>query len=158
MRLFGWGRDKKRLETTRRLAEGDDVRAVGPLAEALFDGDKAVREIAERGLIRLLPRLKESDAHVLNEEQNRRLRRALDGSNEDLAIAVLRALEFVGDSNALWDVLKLRSRTRAERVRDAAKECLPYLEARVPQDSLLRSSEAPSVPADALIRSEHHED
>ena len=108
------------------IARFDDVRAVGPLAEALEFKDKHVVPMAEKALISLLPRLKASDAALLSPTQRQCLNRALKGKNPTLTLAILKAWEQVGDTGAIAEVEKLaQGRGRAGRfpkVVEAAKE------------------------------------
>ncbi|HZO89820.1 MAG TPA: hypothetical protein VFB38_15940 [Chthonomonadaceae bacterium] len=144
----------------KKLAEFEDIRVVGPLAEALEFGDKNIRAVAEDALIKLLPRLQASDASLLNEEQRACLNRALKGKNGALAKAILKAYEQVGDEKALPFVQKLAAgEGRAAKdasIRTAAQECLPYLEKLVAQQrasqTLLRAADAAETPPDVLLR------
>ncbi len=62
------------------LASTDDLRAVGPLAEALTLGGSSY-SLAVSALTRLLPRLQPSDGELLNETQRACLHRALKQSS-----------------------------------------------------------------------------
>lgn len=146
---------------TRKLAEFEDIRIVGPLAEALEFGDKNMRAIiTEEALIKLLPRLQASDAHLLNEDQRACLNRALKGKNTQLVLAILKAYEQVGDEKALPCVEKLAEGEgrsgKDERVQAEAIECLPHLKARIEQQrasqTLLRASDAIATPPEVLLR------
>ena len=161
---------RKRTEQFVQLAERDDIRAVGPLAEALRSWDTEIQRIAEQALIRLLPRLRSDNDMLLTLEQRKCLYRALRGKNVELSLSILSALKYMGDFEALPHVQRLASlqaRTSAEhRLRDAAQYCLPILEERIkiqhavttllrasepfcnPETSL-RASDAPCVPADS---------
>lgn len=145
---------------TQKLAEFEDIRIVGPLAEALEFNDKNIRTVTEEALIKLLPRLQASDAHLLNEDQRACLNRALKGKNTQLVLAILKAYEQVGDEKALPFVEKLaegegRSGKDA-RVQAEAIECLPHLKARIEQQrasqTLLRASDAIATPPEVLLR------
>ncbi|MCW3051767.1 MAG: hypothetical protein JWN14_937, partial [Chthonomonadales bacterium] len=57
---------KKHQAATATLSRFDDIRAVGPLAEALEFPHHEVQPVSERALIRLLPRLQASDASLLD--------------------------------------------------------------------------------------------
>jgi hypothetical protein len=50
-------------DATKQIAQFDQVRAVGPLIDALVFGDSHLMQVVVPGLIRLLPRLQASDAH-----------------------------------------------------------------------------------------------
>lgn len=152
----------KTLKTAAsELSTIEDLRAVGPLAESLQIEEKTVRTQVESALIRLLPRLQASDAYLLNTEQRACLNRVLQGKNDELIIAILRAYEQAGDETALPYVETLArkapdnsmpariaetaetlSDTRMEpktssllpaNVAEAAQACLPSLRIRVEQ-------------------------
>jgi hypothetical protein len=145
-----------------RIANHNDVTSVGPLAEALTWKNPAIQRAATKALIRLLPHLRASDVNLLNKHQRKCLYAALNGTNVDLTLALLRALEQIGDYRALPHVEALASgigqTTRRDgRVQEAALACLPYLRmqaerARVSQ-ILLRPSSMAELPTDALVRS-----
>ena len=89
---------RKRTARFAQLAQRDDIRVVGPLAEALRSWDREAQEIAEAALIRLLPRLRAEHDVLLTPDQRKTLNRALRGRNELLALAILKALKHIGDS------------------------------------------------------------
>ncbi len=142
------------------IAQFNDVRAVGPLAEALEYKDKVVLPIAEKALIGLLPRMKASDAHLLSPEQRAYLNRALRGKNIELTLAILKAWEQVGDTKAIEDVEKLAAGRgqggRNPNVVAAAQECLPFLRQSAERQQigsqLLRPSDGNLTPSDVLLR------
>ncbi|HZT42838.1 MAG TPA: hypothetical protein VFA07_11790 [Chthonomonadaceae bacterium] len=147
---------------TRKLIEWDDVRVVGPLAEELASLEQDIRFAAERALISLLPRLRATDADLLNTDQRHCLYYALSGTRQIwLKIAILKALEQVGDSEAIPYVERLAAGEGAAEwspeVRQAAIDCLPYLQERTRQEStrqtLLRSADLAGAAAETLLRS-----
>jgi hypothetical protein len=154
----------KHRELMRRLAEFDDVAGVGALAETLEWPDRRVQDMAARALVRLLPKLRASDGRLLSPAQRGCLYRMLSmrhiGRDGALALAILEALQQVGDKAAIPYVERLARSTALtptqRKVRQAAEECLPYL--RISADnqqasqSLLRASAQENVPADALLR------
>jgi hypothetical protein len=154
----------KHRELASRLAKLDDVQAVGPLAEALEWPDKYIQRIAARALTRLLPRLHASDAALLNPAQRACLYHKLKMENartqENLLIAILKALQQVGDQNAVSYVQALADRTpffkEQREVRDAASACLPFLQEHAKQtqysQTLLRASSETSTPPEVLLR------
>jgi hypothetical protein len=147
----------------RLLTEIEDLRVVGALAEALEFQDQKVGELAESSLISLLPRLKASDAGLLDAQQRNCLHRALSRKNSNLVVAILQSLEQIGDAEAVPYVQKLADghglAARDVQIRTAAQHCLPYLqqlaeEQRVRQ-TLLRASDVTEVPIaapDTLLR------
>jgi hypothetical protein len=131
--------EKPLQEAAGAMAGCDDLRAVGLLAETLPMGDPT-HTLAVSALTRLLPRLKASDAGLLDDGQRACLYRALRNCanprifwryNPHFAVTILRALEQIGDSRALPVVQRLasgRAKTPAQkRIQNAARECLPYL-------------------------------
>lgn len=152
----------------KKLAEFDDIRAVGFLVEALYYQDPGVREAAADRLTTLLPRLQASDAGLMTEEQRTALYKAITmpparrARSGDWAFvrAALRSLEQIGDERALPFVESLagctpRNAAQAEIV-DAARECKPALLERIAQQraamSLLRPAHAPASSGDTLLR------
>lgn len=84
------------------LTRYDDIRSVGPLAEALEFEDKGVATEASGALVRLLPRLRASDHAVLTPDQRRCLDRSVvKRRNADLTMAVLAAYEQIGDETSV---------------------------------------------------------
>lgn len=145
-------------EVAEALLRLDDPRAVGPIAEAL---DRAeTRWVAEEVLIRLLPRLRASDAGRLNEAQRASLYRNLRRENTRFILACLQALQQVGDEAAVAHVKRLAERkgrrAAARQIREAAMETLAYLEIRLTRErnrrTLLRVAPEPTerLPRPAL--------
>lgn len=148
----------------QRLAAFDNVQGVGPLAEALEWPDPAIRATAARSLTRLLPLLNAADGGLLTSRQRGCLHRVLRMGNaqkqEALLIAILKALEQVGDEEAVPYVKQLangQAKTRIQQhVQDRARECLPFLEAGASQRQgsqiLLRASSIDATQPDVLLR------
>jgi HEAT repeat protein len=143
----------------KALANYDDIRVVGALTEALESQDKNVIAVAEQKLIQLLPRLRASDAGLLNEEQRKILNKTLPNRKKPgLAIAILKAYEQVGDEKALAVVEKIANGEgrAAPGVKEAARVCLPALQKRAENEraarTLLRPSAAPDDPSGILLR------
>ena len=151
-------------EAARRLAETDDIRAVGPLTEALEWPDASIQRTAADGLTRLLPRLSASDANLLNSKHRAALYKLLRirnaGANERLLLSILRALQQVGDEAAIPVVQRLseaRAYTQRQRnVKQVAIDTLPLLEVTARNQGasamLLRASTAHDTPSDLLLR------
>ncbi len=141
-----------------------DLRLVGPLAQAL-DAEKTTHQSYIAGaLCRLLPRLQASDASLLNKEQRaclnslltrRRLRHRHGG--KVLILAILKALEQIGDKDALPAVQKLAQWSSDKDIRQAANNCLPYLHDRAEAYKrgamYLRPADARTSGSDVLLRS-----
>jgi hypothetical protein len=168
---------------TLALMRFDDVRAVGPLVDAL--DFRVVGALAATALIRLLPRLTVTDAELLSPAQRARLNKAMQRDNTDLTLAILKAYTRVGDATAVVEVQKLANirglkfRIASKRIMDhllgvrkndgdlpksempriaaAAEECLPFLrqstEQRRIEQELLRAADGAAVSPDILLRS-----
>src|SRR5687767_4506444 len=97
------------------LAAFDDTRYVPELVDALSYGDKHLNDVARDALTNLLPRLTASDAEILGTEQRKVLHRWLTVGNKDFAftLAILRALEQVGDERDLLALQKVVGRDAA---------------------------------------------
>jgi hypothetical protein len=141
-------------ETKRALkgaAELEDIRLVGPLVELLKFEDAGIKRLAGETLIKLLPRLNASDAGLLNAEQRALLCKALMArvNAESFRIAILKAFEQVGDSSCLAAVQRLADgevvKEAEARVRDTARECVPFLQARLDQEKAAQSLLRPSA-------------
>lgn len=152
-------------EIVPRLAGRNELSLVGPLAEVVAEGaggTSAMRSLAQAGLTHLLPLLKTSDAALLDDRQRACLYHELTlpwrfpQGNLDFLLAILKALEQVGDEKAVPYVERLARTAKQERLRTAARACLPFLTQRVTQEqvhrTLLRASEPASIPLDELVR------
>ncbi len=165
------------LASARRLAEAQDVAALPNLIGAYHIDTPAVRRLVVDGLIDLLPRVRASDRGLLSEAHQARLlgilRRRVEnplykdvlgvfrparGKPVTLRVAILQALEQVGDAAALPVVQALAdgpARTQGEKaIREAALQCLPALQQRAEEERahgrLLRPAAAPE--AETLLR------
>ena len=141
--------------TTAALAAESDLRMIGPLIDRLRPGstDRRVRRVLKQALVRLLPRLKASDASLLAARQKAELAHYLGGlamspQHAELQVVILRALEQVGDAQAIpvvERIIQRKPRWSAQAlVHRAAVDCLPFLLARADADktrnTLLRSA------------------
>ena len=138
---------------TRLLASLDDKRAIGSLLDALmtYPGETDLRDRIRIALVRLLPRLQASDAasllprHItaLNQEiYHQQVRKHPIIKHDTVKLIVLKALEQVGDETSLPAVEKLIQTTDNAKVREAAKACFPFLQARavMGKHTLLRAA------------------
>lgn len=148
-------RRQKRI--IKLLAAAEDRNALPQLIDALKMGDSSdvvVRRTAAAGLVQLLPQLRPADAKLLGGPHHSNLHSALLGDNKQLTLAILSALEQVGDNRDLSTVEKICSADR--EVMEAAKVCLQRLLERAGQkrvsDGLLRASVAPVTGPDVLLR------
>lgn len=134
-----WKQIEKRKARLRLLirALDNDPRALGPLAQlCCFAQLVSAFDLAAEPLLKLLPRLKPGDARHLSDEQMAALLsllavRLVDRSNEHctaLALAILKALEQIGDSRAIEPVRCLTTGSSNRRYHQAARECLAVLE------------------------------
>jgi hypothetical protein len=164
--LFGGAAAASQLQknATSLLAKYDDLRAVGPLADALDIEDGDIRAVCREALTRLLPRLQASDAALLSPEQrenlNLTLKKADLKQDAELILAILQAWQQVGDEKAVPYVERLtqlkNDSEAGTRIREAAQACLPYLQERLEKarlaGMLLRPAAAPDNPAEMLLR------
>lgn len=169
---------RRRARLVEAVARRDDIGAAGALMDGLSMDSPRARRVAAERLIHLLPLVRASDADQFTPERRARLNRILATPVESalykdvrdlfrpavdrevrLRVAILRALEQVGDASALPAVQRLARqtpRTPGERaIHAAANECLPSLQARADHDrrsrTLLRAADSPA-PASALLR------
>ena len=116
----------------------DDARAVGPLAQlCCFTLLEPVSDIAAVPLLRLLPRMTPADARHLSDSQMDALLSLLVVRREEwgtlrpakeLPLAILKALEQIGDRRAVEPVKRLTTGRVNRRYHAAARECLSALE------------------------------
>ncbi len=157
----------EQTRAARELAKHNDIRGAGHLAEALEWPDPRLRKVAAVALIRLLPEMQASDASLLSADQRLCLYGKLNPrsirSQPQLVLAILKALEQVGDEAALPYVKKLAEmdvgRGTELQVRVAALACLPFLEQRIQKqwatETLLRPSAAGGASSEILLRPAH---
>lgn len=155
------------------MTQAEDIRCVGALAEiwssqGTINYLKGTREQARSALTRLLPRMKASDAPLLKEAQRAVLRSVLAHAGSantlkeveiEFTLAALKALEQISDWKSASYVKTLTSPASPKRIRAAAIECLPYLQAlaekQKPGENLLRASsasEAANTGSNSLLR------
>ncbi len=169
----------------KALEQARDVKHVGLLIQALQVQSTPVRNLAKQALITLLPTLRASDAPLLGDSERAILLRLLSIPPNDpgyrdvmelfsqsayqrelgLRVAILKALEQVGGAGELQVVerlarglptLKNSTFRFPKAIREAAKECLPYLRERADaqraSEQLLRASSTHALPEDTLLR------
>jgi hypothetical protein len=158
------------------LTRLENTDSVGELVSALEIQDREVQQIVRPALIRMLPKLRASDAKLLDDSSKQTLRRFLKGkfsgrtvstgayeTDALLRIAILDALKQIGDSSFIEIVKDIANGDghqvdrMAKEIAAAARECLPYLEQRTLEaaasSELVRASSANSVgSADTLLR------
>lgn len=168
--IMGQLRDRR----LRQITDLDDVHAIGPLldlmesSQEMWEYDDPSRRAIKAALVRLLPRLRASDASWMTEAQRAALARTLYYCTHkkypwhyhpDLAVALLAALEQVGDSDALDYVRELAhmspSKADRRRIQEAALSCIPFLQERAREkqavQTLLRASQE-SIDPNMLMR------
>ncbi|HZO86760.1 MAG TPA: HEAT repeat domain-containing protein [Chthonomonadaceae bacterium] len=146
-----------RLTAVTALANTGDPRLVGAFALCLSDLDREVRYTAANALRKLLPKVKASDKRYISPLEMHALLKALVGRDDPLRIAILKALEQIGDERALPNVEWIIESNEPLDVRRAAEECLPYLKMRAEYSeqaqTLLRAAEPSEAAApDTLLR------
>ncbi len=149
----------------RNIAVLDIPQAIGPLIE-VYATSQLLRNARFKGmLIQMLPRLQATDTILLTSQQRKCLYRCLSNDEyfpyygrfwgADLKIAILKALEQIGDEKAVPHVEKLARTARNPQVRFAAQECLPYVQQRAEharvEQTLLRAGTQPDA-LDTLLR------
>jgi hypothetical protein len=178
--LYYWhGRPPRARRSMAAIVEGlDDARLIPLALNLLVHPYVGTQESARKALLRLLPQLRAGDADDWTPEQRQALCRIFDTpiSYFELTLAVLKALEQIGDERDLPAVRKLadmktdgnlwtkpfkvskqEAAERARLIRQAAEGCLPYLEIRAEEkkqaQTLLRASEASNTAAsETLLR------
>ena len=167
-----------------RLGNRRDPTQVGPLLRTLQVQATPVRNLAKHALIALLPTLHASDSSLLtgadrkillrqlaifpNDPGYRDLRELFSRSayrrEIDLRLAILKAMEQVGGEQEVAAVERLardlptvHSNFKVpDEIREAAKACLPYLQARAEDQragaQLLRASGLPFASGADLLR------
>lgn len=155
-----------RFASSRRLRRAvnklsgiDDLRAIGPLLDTLALQDRRTERSVRPALIRMLPRLRQSDSELLTERQKLALYKSLTNNKAELGrirlensrgfvlgavwsspardyvLAALDAVEQIGDGRALPFVLKLADGRSAARrrpdIQQRAGDVVPVLQDRL---------------------------
>ena len=145
-----------------QAAEGLTVLVAATQERNLYCGRslRRLQKSAANALPKVLARLDESHYGQVDTATMAGLCRLLATGNETLALAIIGAFAHIGNRTALAEVEKLAAgsgRAKKEaRVQQAARVCLPILQARVARENdphvLLRGSVVPMTPADQLLR------
>ena len=163
--LLGFGALARRQDAQARevLTRIEDTRFIGPLAEILTTEQTGKQRHVIATLCRLLPQVRASDTDLLTRQQRACLYKLLTRnrlnswtSDKPLQIAILKALEQIGDKEALPPVQRLAKWSSDTKVREAANNCLRYLHVRAEEyrrgADLLRPSDARTSAPDVLLR------
>ena len=163
--IMGYYAQTRAKEAIRNIDALGIPQTVGVLLEVYGANGRFILGDTRPTLTRLLPRLQATDASLLTPGQRKLLYTILSSSDRypwyksywsaDLKIAILSALEQIGDEKAVPHVAKLARTARNPQVRVAAQECLPFLQQRAEQtrieQTLLRASMSTDSP-DMLLR------
>jgi hypothetical protein len=141
------------------LTDMTDVRAIGPLLEALDAMPDSHAQAIRTALTDLLPRLTAADARFLNPGHRGRLHESLlfvdADRNADYLLAILLALEQIGAEEALRPVRKLAERAavtpQQQRISAAAAICLQQMETRLEQGRERATQQHGALPATAAL-------
>ena len=162
--VLAFGSRKVSANAAKRLAEIETVQAIPPLLDAIVLSGYRNTSPAYLPLLRLIPRLRAADYNLIDERRRKILLRTLGrrfnriykwlSGLDELKLAILKALEQVGDENAIPVVEKLAAESRNVEVRNAAIECLPFLRQKsaqvTPGRTLLRAAAEPQSEATLL--------
>ena len=165
---FKYAVSQQHDQTMKDLSRIEEMSHVGILCEILKNNTWSgeVECATKITLTKLLPNLKSSDFDLLDKKQRSTLREQFNEENIstdleqiEFQIAVLKTYERIGSVDELqvvWKVCKSKNRTFAPSVREAAKSCLPFLQARVSDEmeshQLLRASSFTTLGTDELLR------
>jgi hypothetical protein len=175
---YTWRGKRELDQAITDVADITTCDAIGPLVDMVvfydphhafitLGSDYRAYQAAVQALTHLLPRLTAEDSSQLSAKQRQNLPRVLQyvanprstrRYNIPFALAILKALEEIGDGVAIPSIqrlAKMKPRTEEQRLlREAAEMCLSRLRERDQevelQNSLLRASS--SVPTDTLLR------
>lgn len=141
------------------LQQTNDIKQIGLFALCINENDAGVRSIAKNALTRLLPKTQASDSQHLTSDEMQALIDAIRRQKDypTFMLALLKGLEQIGDERALPNVEALtRDPYIFPAVRQAAWDCLPYLQIRAEQaeqaQTLLRASSGSEISPGTLLR------
>ncbi len=163
---------KRAKKACSELAGVDDLTAIGSMIETVSYAEDNSRQVMET-LIRLLPQLRASDAQHISAKQLLMLRSFLTttgyasgdllenwfqkrSDRARLQVAILKAFEQIGDERVEQAVLHAMAHGASRDVKQAAAECLPFVQERVDlakaNRSLLRASSLNAADTGILVR------
>ena len=165
---------KRARQATGDLAKVEDIAAVGSMIETLMYSEETSTALqVKETLIRLLPQLRASDAHLFSNRQMAMLQTMLKlpaftrgdllanpfkkiQAHARLQLAILKAFEQIGDERVLSGVTYAVSHGSNREVKRAAAECLPFVQQRVElakaSKTLLRASGSGAADTSILVR------
>jgi hypothetical protein len=175
---------RRKRDLTRALSNSAAIDQVSALVSTVTLPNTAIRNLSKQHLIALLPQVKASDASLFGAAERTILIRRLSISPADpgyrdlselfsrqayrrevaLRVAILKAMEQVGGKRELPYVEALARETSRQpralktdpEIQAAARECLPFLQARVDDQrasaQLLRASSADAGQPNELLR------
>jgi hypothetical protein len=158
-----WGLPKSEIQA---ILDVENKRAIPLLLDVrrLTGAKVAMARQVTDALTRLLPTLQASDASLLTAEHRHQLNKvlalcgprfsALFIHDCDFIVAILKALQQIGDHASLSHVELLARTSRDPRIREAAEVCLPFLKQRatLQGQTLLHPSSRPEPNAGLLLR------
>lgn len=156
-----WVLQDSRNKLQTLLTQQTDVRAIGIWLDLRALHERPTYSLINRALTALLPKLRASDAILLNQQQRRELYNMLkERKDRSFVLIVLSALEQIGDSDALWPVEQLAEgqylAAKDAEIRQRAVECLEYLQIHASevdaQQILLRASNTETGQPEQLLR------
>lgn len=135
----------------------DDIRACGIMAERLQYTASTLRPMVIDALKRHLPRIQPEHHDLFNAYQRECLYRALDSYDNDFLLALLHAIEQIGNEQGIPALERLnRSGGHSDDVYRAAERCLHVLQSRAEEaravQTLLRPSQQESNSPETLLR------
>lgn len=151
---------RRGIEGLRHLS---DVNCLSALLDLLYSRQDVPHDLRPP-LRTMLNQVQASDGFRLNAGHRRKLYAMLGPdkafwmirNDNDLKLAILRALEQIGDNEAIPHVERLRTQSQDAEVREAAANCLLFLRQRAEQKSvsgtLLRPSDAENAAPETLLR------
>lgn len=146
------------------LARSKDVRAIPLLLEVFEYSESDVKSAARDGLIEFLPMLCVSDSSLLTENHRKILNQALGNRDKPLQLAILKALEQIGDPSSLPAVQEILDFPYADSYRDlqeSASQCIGFIRMNSDEvqnaQTLLRASDYNELQYE-LLRPAYHTD
>jgi HEAT repeat protein len=159
-RVAAGEREELEVAALQALAALDDKRALSAVTALAVGPNTRASQAALLTLRALLPLVSAEDDEHFPAQARRQLVRALmvaaGSSQPEAAVEIVRALEHVGDGEAVEAVERVAQRGSAPGLRREAARVLPILRARKRRERaaahLLRAATSPDDPAEELLR------